>query len=236
MKKTILILHFIFFLVVTYSQDFDLIITTEGDSIICKTDSITDSYYFIEMLVLDKWIPTELSKISVIDYQPEVINRDLVVLKQGKAKIKIYKAWIIPNNPTFEVRGILYEIKDSSITLSNSSVIEDYYVKKIETFNFQISDIRTIKIRRTNNVVKGLWIGAVSGFTVGTIWGAIYGADEGNSAAGNTIIAATQLATFGAGIGTLIGLIKVRIPINGDMNTFNLHKKRLKKYSLQFEN
>jgi len=236
MKKTILILPFIFFLVVSYSQDFDLIITTEGDTIICRTDSITDSYYYIDMLVLDKWIPTQLGKITISDYQPKVINKEVVDVKLGKAKIKFYKAWIIPTNPTFEVSGILYEIKDSSISLSHSSVIEDYYVKNFETINFQINDIRTIKIRRTNNVVKGLWIGAVSGFTVGTIWGAIYGADEGNSAAGNTIIAATQLATFGAGIGMLIGLIKVRIPINGDMNTFNLHKKRLKKYSLQFEN
>ncbi|MDX2444377.1 MAG: hypothetical protein QNK30_11315 [Bacteroidales bacterium] len=236
MKKTILILHFIFFLVVTYSQDFDLIITTEGDSIICKTDSITDSYYFIEMLVLDKWIPAQLGKITISDYQPKVINKEVVDVKLGKAKIKIYKAWIIPNNPTFEVRGILYEIKDSSISLSNSSVIEDYYVKKIETFNFQISDIRKIKIRRNNNIVKGLWIGALSGFTVGTIWGAIYGADEANSAAKNTFIAAFELSMLGAGIGALIGSFKIVIPINGDFTNYLLNKKKLKKYSLQFEN
>ena len=236
MKKTILILSFIFFQFVSYSQDYDLIITTEGDSIICRTDSITDSYYFIEMLILDKWVPSQLSKITVIDYQPELINKELVDLKQSKAKIKIYKAWVRLNNSAFDVNGVLFEIKDTIVTISSSVVIEDYYSRSYETIDFHIYNIGKIKIRRNNNIVKGLWIGALSGFTVGTIWGAIYGADEANSAAKNTFIAAFELSMLGAGIGALIGSFKIVIPINGDFANYLLNKKKLKKYSLQFEN
>ncbi len=236
MKKTILILSFIFFQFVSYSQDYDLIITTEGDSIICRTDSISDSYYFIEMLILDKLVPSQISKISVIDYQPEIINKELVDLKLGKAKIKIYKAWVRINNSAFDVNGVLFEIKDNAVTISSSVVIDDYYSSSYETIDFHIFNIEKIRIRRNNNIVKGLWIGALSGFTVGTILGAAYGADEYTSAAKNTFIAAFEMAILGAGIGALIGSFKIVIPINGNFANYLLNKKKLKKYSLQFEN
>ncbi len=47
-------------------------------------------------------------------------------------KIKIYKTWVSLNSEPFQIRGVLYEIKDSSILVSKSLVVQDYYSGEIE--------------------------------------------------------------------------------------------------------
>ena len=46
MKKNLFLIVFLIGIGNAFSQDYDLIITTEGDSIACHIDSITDTHIF----------------------------------------------------------------------------------------------------------------------------------------------------------------------------------------------
>jgi len=47
-------------------------------------------------------------------------------------KNKIYRTWIELNREPFKTKGALYELKDSSILVSNSLVIQDYSTDRSE--------------------------------------------------------------------------------------------------------
>ena len=65
------------------------------------------------------------------------INSNLILNAQGKSpKPKIYKTWISLNAAPFDVKGVLYEVKDSSVSVSNSLVVLDY-----STDNFNVVDL-----------------------------------------------------------------------------------------------
>ena len=245
-KRIILVLIFISTQIHSFSQDFDLIVTITGDSIACHIDSISDSHYHFEMLSGYNWIHTTMSKSLISNYQPNAITQDSVTFKKGtsyilknKAKIEIYKTWVtLINSPSAE-EGVLYEIKDSSILVSSSVVLEDYYTRKFETINLHIDKIEMIKTRKKGTIGKGVWIGALSGFAVGAIIGVV--ANNGQvSVVGTPVSSGVSAfavgipsAAVGAGVGALVGSFKVRIPINGDMNNYMMQKKKLKKYSFK---
>lgn len=240
MKKTIFILIFIACQLYTYSQGFDLIVTTKGESIVCRTDSITDTHIYFAMVVRDKWVHTHINRSMVSEFQPYDIYKDIIVFEKDssifikdKARIKIYKTWVSLNNEPFKIKGVLYELKDSSISISSSVVIEDYIENNFETMNLHIYNIKSIQTRRKNSIGRGIWIGAVSGFATGGLLTLLYGVGDFWDFHDGTLMAGVPLAVIGAGIGALVGSIKIEIPINGSMDRYNLKKKKLKKYSLQ---
>lgn len=158
-------------------------------------------------------------------------------------KIKIYRTWVSLNSEPFKIKGVLYEIKDSSILVSSSVVIQDYSIDRFEVANLHINNIETIKTRRKNNIGKGVLIGAVSGFVLGGLIGLISG-DDPPCTSGSLICfrftaeekalgTGVPLAVGGAGIGSLIGSIKVKIPINGSINSYNRNKNKLREYSIK---
>jgi len=49
MKQVILILILNSLFINTYSQDFDLLVKTNGDSLACHIDSISDTHNYFEM-------------------------------------------------------------------------------------------------------------------------------------------------------------------------------------------
>ncbi len=153
-------------------------------------------------------------------------------------KIKIYRTWVSLNSEPFKIKGVLYEIKDSSILVSSSVVIQDYSTDKFEIVKLHINNIETIKTRRKNNIGRGVLIGAITGFAVGCFIGLIDGDDPPNTFLGMTaeekaLFAGVPLAVGGAGIGALIGSIKVKIPINGSINSYNRNKNKLGEYPIK---
>lgn len=147
----------------------------------------------------------------------------------------IYKTTVrILSDPSFTCYGALYEVKDSSITIS-SQWKKDYNSGKIETLSFPVNDLKVIHTNKPGNGKKGAWIGAVSGIAAGALYGL--------ATANYTIFTPGEnmaiFASFGLLIGTPTGVIvgKInghkRIPINGSMDEFNLKKDELKDYAIK---
>ena len=158
-------------------------------------------------------------------------------------KIKIHRTWISLKSEPFKIKGVLYEIKDSSILVSRSVVIQDYSTDRFEIAKLNIKNIETIKTRRKNSIGNGVLIGVVSGFVVGGLMGLIDGDDPpctpGSwfcwriTAGQKALMMGVPLAVCGAGIGALIGSVKVVIPINGSISNYNRNKNKLRKYSIK---
>jgi len=158
-------------------------------------------------------------------------------------KKKVYRTWISLNRESFKTKGFLYEIKDSSVLVSSSVVIQDYSTDRFSAFKLQINDIETIKIRGKNSIGNGVLIGAITGFIVGGLIGFISGNDppcpQGSwicfrfTAGEKALLAGIPLSIGGAGIGALIGSVKIKIPISGSIDNYNKNKNTLTKYSLR---
>lgn len=155
-------------------------------------------------------------------------------------KNKIYRTWIELNREPFKTKGALYELKDSSILVSNSLVIQDYSTDRFETVKLHINDIETVKIRRKGRIGRGVLFGALGGFALGGIIGLASGDDDPNdcvffclSAGDKALLAGIPLSITGAGLGALIGSLKVKIPINGNISNFNSNKSKLRKYTFK---
>lgn len=88
MKKLLLLLVLIVTLCLVYSQDYDLIVKTNGDSIACHIDSITDTYIYFEMKSNKYWTHTQINKADVSEYKRNAINRKLFVFKSGTSYIE----------------------------------------------------------------------------------------------------------------------------------------------------
>ena len=152
-----------------------------------------------------------------------------------KKTIEITKTWISLNNSPDKIKGVLYDLKDSSILVSNSYKVQDYYSDKIETVELHIKNIETIKVRKKNNILIGAGIGAIVGLTATAI------VVSGNRNKRSSLLwdknsfkelDAALIVGVGlgaAGIGALIGSIKIKIPINGSMNNYKENHDKLRK-------
>ena len=67
MKKLLLILVLLATICLVYSQDYDLIVKSNGDSIACHIDSITDTYIYSEMKSKNYWKNTHINKYEKIN-------------------------------------------------------------------------------------------------------------------------------------------------------------------------
>ena len=63
-------------------------------------------------------------------------------------KKKLYKAWLKLNKEPSRQKGVLYEIQDSLVVLSNAINIPDYIDGNFNVSQFKVSSIEKIKIRR----------------------------------------------------------------------------------------
>ncbi len=158
--------------------------------------------------------------------------QDFIQEKDSNQKIKICRIWVSLKSNPYKIKGVLYEVKDSSILVSNSALKKDYSMGQFEVVEIQISDIRKIKIRRENSVVNGIWIGALSGFVVGGTMGLMTDDSDYFSSEATAIYGGALFSVIGAGVGGFLGLIQIGIPINGSMNNYNINKDKLRKYSI----
>ena len=159
----------------------------------------------------------------------------MTILAQGtnKSGHPVCRSWISLNNSYVEQEGILYEASDTTISL------KDLYLQtnldKLNLIMVNFRNIKDIYLRPKNSILKGTVFGAVAGIGIGIIIGlnykkdptVIYNPDKKEV----VILDGTSLGLAGAGVGALLGSIKIRIPINGKFEKYNESRGRLKSYS-----
>ena len=142
-----------------------------------------------------------------------------------------YKVWLSLIDKPYEVNGVLYELKDSTILLSNYKTYSEFIIDNNPTIELGISNIDLIEVRKKNRLAKGIVLGAVSGFAVGSLIGLARGDDAESSGGEKAVKGGLSLAIPGALVGMLIGSVKISFPIEGSLLNFKSHKKELLKYS-----
>jgi hypothetical protein len=164
---------------------------------------------------------------------------------------KYYHTWVISKlpdtgkkrfqpQPRKTIYGILFDVKDSSLLMTN-------YVKKADLArsNYKISEVYARNIQKVILKQKGTRslgkiVGGAAGFGIGiTVAAAVFPWEDSGYAIINLLgIMASGLITAGftiagVGIGSLIDHTKIRIPVDGSQEKFDLSKERLRTYSLK---
>jgi len=168
-------------------------------------------------------------------------TEDSLITTLPEKKIILYKIWIIYDWPK-TLKGTLYDINDSSIIISNSYNKLDYVTGNLNLSEINYKNIDLLKIQREHSVRRAIFLGTLSGFIVGAIIGS--GIEDNieddndfkiiNTSKGqNTIITGILCGFAGAGLGSVFGNIKIKIPIKGSEENFRNNKTRLKKYTIR---
>ncbi len=87
MKKNLLLAFSISITCIIYSNDYDLIVKSNGDSIACHIDSVTEIRIYFEMKANSKWIHTHSEMKDIIDYQYRALDKKLIKFKPGTSHL-----------------------------------------------------------------------------------------------------------------------------------------------------
>lgn len=146
--------------------------------------------------------------------------------QKSNQRSKTYKVWVeLKNEQVY--KGYLLELADSVI-----SIVEK---DGIDSMNFRVLDINQLKFRRKGRVGKSIGLGAGAGLLIGAISGYSSGDDEPNiifsmSAEEKSIVGGTLAVPFGAGIGAIIGVIKKKYLIEGDLDKYAKYRTEMNKF------
>ncbi len=154
-----------------------------------------------------------------------------VAKENSPKKTKVYQVWITHNGSQI-VKGILYEVGDSSLFITES-------VNYPNPKEFHFSDVERLKVRREKSIGRGTVVGSAIGFASGTVVGA---ALLGSSSVESyvllwpiPVISGLAYGVLGAGIGALTGTIKDRFPMKGNFENFEKYRGNLQDYSYMHE-
>ncbi len=146
-----------------------------------------------------------------------------------------YETWVTKLNGQPDVYGILHDVNDSLIVLSNSVKINDYEPSGYNSIT--IGEIDEIKLRRKGK----FWRSALIGLGVGAVIGGVIGNLSSKNGGGcwgcpadYTAYGAMGLGLVGGVVGTFVGLARINIPINGQKSNFKANEDRLYKYSYKW--
>ena len=112
MKKNLFLLVFLIGIGNAFCQDYDLIITTKGDSIACHIDSITDTYIFFEMKANDFWTHTHIDVNKVSEFKRLELDRKKIHFKRGTSIL-------LPSDQIPPDPASIWEIPKNSIVFAN---------------------------------------------------------------------------------------------------------------------
>ena len=153
-----------------------------------------------------------------------------------RQKTRYYEVWISFFDSETVYKGILYEVSDSSVLISDIVPLQNHPAGSEFLKEFSYSNIENIKARRLKSVGRGTVIGAGIGAGAGLIAGiSLYGEAILMFAGTPALVMMFPAAAVGAGAGALVGLVKDRFPIESDIDNFNLYRSSLQAYSLQQE-
>jgi len=141
---------------------------------------------------------------------------------QGK-NFRPYETWVSKLHGLPDAHGILYDVNDSSIVLTNSMKLSDFESSGYHSIT--IDQIDKIKIRRKGK----LWRSALIGLSVGAVVGGVAGAGSFGG-----LQVAIGFGGLGAIVGTFIGLADKGISINGQKSNFKTNEDRLYRYSYKW--
>jgi len=117
MNKRILPLVFsVFFLLLEpcgFSQDYDLIVTTKGDSIACRIDSISETHIYFEMKSRNNWAQTRIGLTDVSEHKRNAIDKKQFVFKSGSSII-------VSSKPA--IPASLYQVRKNSVYVGMLSI------------------------------------------------------------------------------------------------------------------
>lgn len=147
---------------------------------------------------------------------------------------RIYSANIkTQKNNQQKITGYLFQIKDSSVVISNASSKKYYLSGKFQTNEYNYRNIYNISLRNSHSITRGALIGGGIGFALPLL---ILYSDHETSQNDEAQFVAYSMATMtmliGSGVGALLGSFRMNIPINGNFSDFETNKDVLKKYSL----
>ncbi len=94
MKRFIVIIAVFFIIATLKSQNLDLIVLTNGDSLACRIDSVANTHIFIEMKSAGDWVKTLVKTDEVINYEYDAIKKNNYVYKGGSSYISRTKEFI----------------------------------------------------------------------------------------------------------------------------------------------
>lgn len=149
-------------------------------------------------------------------------------------KVKIYDAQIILIEGKLDQRVNLFELTDSAIFITNTSLLKS----EIQHYDYSTNrilfpeNIKLIKARQKGSVGKGLMYGAVSGVIIGTLLGASWtDTDQGN--VGYSILIGIGFSIMPTTlIGGALGSINRKFHINQNYNTYQQLRPELEKYTI----
>lgn len=153
---------------------------------------------------------------------------------------KIYKIWIRPTDRIKSEAGVLFQVKDSALVLSDSPFKSDYAKGDFSAEKWGASKIDIIKIRRQGAGFATL-IGGITGLILGITLMAVYehSLEKSMGSVDYVFKGGMMLGTLplflstGIGIGTGVILAsKITIPIRGKQQNFDHYKGDLDKYSI----
>lgn len=158
-------------------------------------------------------------------------------------KVVIYRTWITLKVEPYRVQGVLYELQDSAIKVSDSYDVMDYLAGNFTVTEYPVKNIEDISIRRKNNPGRGLLIGWGTGFVFGFTVGMLSLEDDPPcgqwdffctkyTKEDKALGAAFLSSVAGMGIGAIAGSIKMIYPINGNLEDYFINKYELEKYSI----
>jgi len=149
----------------------------------------------------------------------------------------IYKTWITLGGGS-EIKGTIYQLRDSSILIANTYRKADLLTPgKLDLKTIDINNIYLITCRNKDNVWPGAVIGMVTGIISGVIIGQLTWKKGDDPMEDYRPLASVVFGTLFAIPGAVAGIIVTdiaftfRIPISGNFENYNKNKSRLKKYS-----
>ena len=150
---------------------------------------------------------------------------------------KLFETWVYPAKGYKGKPRMLFELKDSSILLSDSRSKAEYSNGDYEISKVDIKNIDVIKVRR-KGAGAAIVIGGVSGVILGSIitvayanahsQPGVFGEPVPASESFVPIILSTAIG-FGAGI---LLASKIKIPINRKQSTYEMNREKLNEYAI----
>jgi hypothetical protein len=109
-----------------FAQHYDLIVTTEGDSVACRIDSTTENRIYFEMKINSQWIHTQIDRSAVAHIEQNAIPKGQYLYEPGTSIIRAVSKGDIRRNSIYAgILSINYSRrfgKEGSITLGGGLI------------------------------------------------------------------------------------------------------------------
>lgn len=168
-----------------------------------------------------------------------LLNACTAVQAQSPDKQKpIYRCWVYFEGSTPVYEGVLLSTSDSAIQVLPNAKRHTLLLAATQTpISIPATAIKEIRFRSKGSPGRGALFGALIGVTTGAIVGFADGDDEGTfftlSAEDKALIGSTLLLLPGTAIGAVVGSVKKKFNIQGNLSAYQNARSSLQQYALQ---